>query len=110
MSAYMVFNYTITNPEGYKAYPPAAGSTLAPHGAEVLVADYESEVAEGMPGHVTVVLHFESKETARAWCESRDNHAARGLRTANNDGMPSSATVSRSGGRAISRRNRSRSP
>jgi uncharacterized protein (DUF1330 family) len=87
MSAYMVFNYAITNPEGYKAYPPAAGSTLASHGGEVLVADYESEVAEGMPGHVTVVLRFESKEAARAWYESSEYQAAQVLRTANTDGL-----------------------
>jgi uncharacterized protein (DUF1330 family) len=86
MSAYMVFNYAITNPEGYKAYPPAAGPTLASHGAEVLVADYESEVTEGVPGHVTVVLRFESKEAARAWYESTEYQTARGLRTANTDG------------------------
>jgi uncharacterized protein (DUF1330 family) len=87
MSGYLVFNYTITNPGGYEAYPPAAMPTLAPHGAEVLVADYASEVQEGSPGQVTVVLRFESKEAARAWYVSAEYQAVRHHRTSNSDGV-----------------------
>src|SRR5579859_2381193 len=87
MSAYLVFNYTITNPEGYESYPPAAIPTLGPHRAEVLVADYSSEVQEGSPGRVTVVLRFESKEAARAWYESAEYQAVRHHRTNNSDGV-----------------------
>ncbi len=35
-------------------------------GAEVLVADYESEMVEGQASSVTIVLKFPSKEAARA--------------------------------------------
>jgi len=28
MSAYLVANYQITNPDGYSAYPPGPGTTL----------------------------------------------------------------------------------
>ena len=56
MSAYLVFNYTITNPDAYQAYPPAAMPTLASSGAVVLVADYGSEAQEGSPGHVLLAL------------------------------------------------------
>ena len=87
MSAYLVFNYTITNPEGYKPYPAAAFPSIATSGAEVLVADYESEAREGSPGKVTVVLRFESKEAATAWYESDAYQAVRHLRTDNADGM-----------------------
>ena len=87
MSAFAVFNYTIKNPEGYEAYPPAAGPTIGAHGAEVLVADYQADPIEGSPGHVTVVLRFESKEAARAWYESPEYQAAKGLRTANAEGI-----------------------
>jgi len=82
----MVFNYTITNPEGYEAYPAAARSTLGSSGAEVLVADYQSEATEGSPGNVTVVLRFESKDAARAWYESEAYQAAKPLRTSNTEG------------------------
>ena len=87
MSAYLVLNYTITNPDGYQAYPPAAMPTLASSGAEVLVADYGSDSQEGSPGHVTVVLRFKSKDAARAWYESQAYQAIRHHRTANADGI-----------------------
>jgi uncharacterized protein (DUF1330 family) len=57
--------------------------TLGVHGAEVLVADYVSEVQEGSGGHVTVVLRFESKEAARAWYESTEYQDIRHHRTSN---------------------------
>ncbi|MHB8463545.1 MAG: DUF1330 domain-containing protein [Acidimicrobiales bacterium] len=87
MSAYLVFNYTITDPEGYRAYPAAAMPTLASSGAEVLVADYASEPREGEPGHVTVVLRFESKDAARAWYDSDGYQAIKHHRTSNADGV-----------------------
>ena len=83
----MIFNYRITNTEGYETYPPAAMPTLGAHHAEVLVADYQSDVAEGTPGHVTVVLRFESKEAARAWYDSSEYQAAKKIRTANAEGV-----------------------
>jgi uncharacterized protein (DUF1330 family) len=86
MSAYVIANYTITNPQGYEAYVPAAGPTLAAHGGEVLVADYQSEAKEGTPGHVTVVLRFESKDAARAWYESAAYQAAKPHRVDNTQG------------------------
>ena len=86
MSAYLIFNYTITNPDGYQAYPPAAMPTLGSHGAEVLVADYDSQAEEGSPGAVTVVLRFESTDAARGWYESEDYQSIKHHRTANADG------------------------
>ena len=86
MSAYFVYNYTITNPEPYQAYPPAAMPTLNGHDAEILVADYESETKEGSPGSVTVILRFESKAAALAWYESSEYQAIMHHRTDNTDG------------------------
>ena len=83
----MVFNYTVTNPEGYEAYPPAVRPTLASSGAELIVADYQSEAIEGSPRNVTVVLRFDSKEAARAWYESEPYEAVKHLRTSNADGV-----------------------
>src|SRR3954453_19421767 len=87
MSAYMVFNYTVNDADGYKAYQAAAMPTIAASGAEVLVADQRSEAAEGAPGHATVVLRFESKDAAGAWYDSLDYQAARELRLANTSGF-----------------------
>jgi uncharacterized protein (DUF1330 family) len=41
MSAYFVVNYRITDQEGYQKYRQAAGGTVAEHGGEVLVADFD---------------------------------------------------------------------
>ena len=87
MSAYLVANYKLTNPEAYRAYVPAVLPTLEAHGAEVLVADYESEAIEGAPHRVTIVLRFPSKEAARAWYRSPEYQAIIKLRTDHSDGF-----------------------
>lgn len=87
MAAYLIANYRITDPDGYAAYPPAVSETLAPHGAEPLVVDFHSEVVEGAPNPVTVILKFESAEAARAWYHSSDYQAIVDLRANNTEGF-----------------------
>jgi uncharacterized protein (DUF1330 family) len=86
MSAYMVFNYTVTNLDGYAPYGRAARRTLAAHGVEGVVADYSSQTIEGAPGPVTVVLRFESREAALAWYRSDEYQSVVHLRTDNSEG------------------------
>ena len=86
MSAYLIYSYTVRNPDAYEAYPAAAMPTLQGHDVEVLVADYDSEVKEGSPAPVTVVLRFQSKEAARAWYESDAYQAIKPFRTDNTEG------------------------
>ena len=87
MAAYMVFNYRITDQDAYQPYLGKVVDTLKAHGAEILVADFESEVIEGDPGHVTVVLRFESKDAARGWFGSPEYTAIVGLRTDSSTGI-----------------------
>jgi len=87
MSAYLIFNYTIDDQEAYKAYPPAAMPSMGAYNAEVVVADYGSEPKEGFPGHVTVVLRFDSKDAAMKWYESPEYQAALPLRAGSTSGM-----------------------
>ena len=87
MAAYVVVNYDLTNAEGYKAYPPAVLPTLQTHGAEILVADYDSQKLEGNPGSVTIVIKFESKEAVNAWYSSSEYQEIIGLRTDNSVGV-----------------------
>ena len=86
MSAYLIFNYSITDPDAYGKYPPAAMQSMAGHEAEVLVADYAPEPLEGSPSAVTVVLKFDSKDAARAWYDSDAYQAAKALRMAAAEG------------------------
>jgi uncharacterized protein (DUF1330 family) len=83
MSGYVVASYRVTNPEAFQQYPPAVIPTILGHGGEILVADFESEVVEGQPPHVTVVVRFDSKKAARAWYESADYQAIKHLRLDN---------------------------
>lgn len=86
MSAYLVYSYTVTNPDAYQAYPAAAMPTLEGHDVEVLAADYESEPMEGSPAPVTVILRFDSKEAARAWYDSTAYQAIKHHRIENTEG------------------------
>jgi len=87
MAGYLIANYRITDAAAYEAYPPAVIPTLMAHGAEVLVADYESEAVEGKPASVTIVLKFPSKEAVRAWYDSPEYQQIVGLRTENSEGF-----------------------
>ena len=87
MAAYLIANYRITNPTAYVLYPTAAIPTLAAYGAEVLVADLESEVVEGQPSSVTIVVKFPSKQAARSWYLSAEYQAIVKSRTDNSEGF-----------------------
>jgi uncharacterized protein (DUF1330 family) len=86
MSAYVVANYRITNPDAIAPYAAAATETLVAAGAEVMAVDLESEVIEGEPQPVTVILKFASKEAMKAWYNSPEYQAVKGLRTDNSEG------------------------
>jgi uncharacterized protein (DUF1330 family) len=86
MTAYFVVSYRVTNPAGFAAYTPAVIPTLIAHSCEILVADSASQVIEGTPGNVTVVLKFVSKEAATAWYDSPEYQAIKHLRTDNSEG------------------------
>lgn len=76
MSAYVIVTYDITDPDGYGAYGPLAGPSVAQHGGEVVVADRDAIALEGgKPGNV-VVLRFPSAEAADAWYRSPEYQAA----------------------------------
>ena len=83
----MVFNYTVTNQEGYAEYLKVVRPTLDSGSAELLVADSQSETKEGSPRNVTIVLRFESKDAASAWYESEEYQAIKHLRTSNSEGV-----------------------
>ena len=86
MAGYLIATYDITNPEAYPAYIAAVGATLAGSGAEILVVDYNSEVIEGKPAKVSVVLKFASKAAALEWYNSDAYQAVVHLRTTNSVG------------------------
>ncbi len=86
MAAYLIANYNITNPEGYKAYPPAVLPTLAACDAKMIIGDFDTEVVEGTAGRVSIVVEFASKEALREWYESEAYQSIAHLRTDNSEG------------------------
>lgn len=87
MAAYFIASYKITDPTGYASYVPAVMPTLLAADCEVLAADYASQVIEGAPGEVTVILKFASKESGLAWYNSPEYQAIKHHRTDNSDGF-----------------------
>jgi uncharacterized protein (DUF1330 family) len=86
MSGYLITTYKITNPEAYKAYTSAVGPTIDAHGGQILVAGPDSEVVEGNPDPITVVIKFPSKEAIRGWYDSPEYQAILHLRLDNTEG------------------------
>lgn len=87
MAGYLIANYRITNTGEYEAYPPAVVPTLLAHDAEILVADYESDIVEGDASSVTIVVKFPSKEAARTWYDSAEYQEIAHSRIDNSEGF-----------------------
>ena len=87
MAHYLIANYRVTNPEGYQRYLELVGATTAAHGAEMLVADFESQVAEGGAHPVSIVVRFASREAALGWYHSAEYQAVVQHRQNNTDGF-----------------------
>jgi len=82
MSAFLIVNYDIENPELYGEYQAGAMAALRIGSeCEVVVFDGESQRLEGeTSGHQTVVLKFDSMEKAREIYESGEYQAVVGKR------------------------------
>lgn len=86
MAAYFIANYRITNEAGYQAYIAAADPTILAHNGDILVGGPGSELVEGDPEPVTVVLRFSSMSALRRWYESPEYQKIISLRTDNTVG------------------------
>lgn len=77
MSAYMVAQIEIKDPEGYKAYLAGFLEIFERYGGELLVtSSAPSEVIEGEWAHPsTVIMKFPSAQHARRWYEDPDYKA-----------------------------------
>ena len=86
MAAYLISNFDITNNEGYQSYVGAVVPTMLGHGGKILVAGSESEIIEGSPGAITVVLEFPTMENLHSWYDSPEYREIKALRTENTVG------------------------
>jgi uncharacterized protein (DUF1330 family) len=88
MSAYVIFNNRVTDPDGMADYIPKAMETLAPYDPEFLVLEDQAQVLEGTPDYPrTVVIKFKSRADAEAWYNSPEYGEVRHLRLAATEGV-----------------------
>lgn len=73
--------------EAYAPYLAEVPKTLEAYGAEILVADFESEGIEVDAKQVTVVLKFSSKEAAKKWYQSPEYQRIIALGQNNSEGI-----------------------
>ena len=83
MSAYVLVEIEVTNPEGYEEYRPLASESITKHGGRYLARGGNTEQLEGEWLPRIVVLEFESLEAAHAWYYSDDYQAALAVRQDN---------------------------
>jgi uncharacterized protein (DUF1330 family) len=81
MSAYVIFDVTVTDPETYAKYKDLAPAAVAAYGGTYLARGGKAETLEGdwQPGRM-VILQFPSLEKAKAWLNSPEYAPARALR------------------------------
>lgn len=88
MSAYVVVNARITDPDGLEAYRAAVGATFEGHEAVILAASNDAVVLEGEPhGTRVVLIRFPDRAAALAWYESDAYQGVIGLRLASTEGI-----------------------
>ena len=80
MSAYVLVEIEVEDPDGYAEYRPLAAESLAKHGGRYLARGGPTEALEGEWYPRIVVLEFDSLEAAHAWYYSDEYQAAVALR------------------------------
>ena len=83
MSAYIVVEVTVKDPEKFQDYREMVPPTLEVYGGKFLVRGGHTEQLEGdrLPARF-VVIEFENAERAKAWLNSDEYRDARALRHA----------------------------
>lgn len=81
MSAYVIVQVDVHDPERYQKYREMVPPTLEAYGGRFVVRGGQTETLEGSwdPGRI-VVLEFESVARAKAWWDSEEYREAKALR------------------------------
>ena len=88
MAAYFVWHNRVHDAEKMQEYLSKALETLAPYHPEVVVLDEHVQVVEGnAPGPRTIVIKFDSRDTAMAWYNCAKYREVLPLRLAATEGF-----------------------
>ena len=81
MSAYVVAEIEVDNPEGYEEYKKLAPPPIAAFGGKYIARGGRAENLEGdwQPSRI-VILEFESVDKAKNWLDSEEYREAKALR------------------------------
>jgi uncharacterized protein (DUF1330 family) len=81
MSAYVIANVDVTDPNAYDEYRKGVAATIERYGGRFLVRGGATQVLEGTfaPKRI-VVIEFDSAERARQWWDSPEYRPLRELR------------------------------
>lgn len=81
MSAYVIVDIEVTDPEGYKEYARLAPETVTLYGGRYIARGGQNETLEGeWQAKRLVILEFPSVDQAKAWLNSAEYSSARALR------------------------------
>ena len=81
MSAYLLANITVNNPENYKEYVSKVKSVVEKFGGEYLIRGGEMNIIEGVwPNERNIVIKFPSREKAMEWYNSEEYKPIRQIR------------------------------
>jgi uncharacterized protein (DUF1330 family) len=88
MSAYVIANIEVSDPDGYRASADQVSETIALYGGRYLARGGTCEVLEGdWKAERVVVLQFPTIDAARAWYGSPEYQAILPLRQASSRGQ-----------------------
>ena len=81
MTAFVIFDIEVTDPENYEGYKQLAAPTVEMFGGKYVARGGQTEILEGdwSPKRI-VLIQFESVERAKAWINSSEYSEARALR------------------------------
>ena len=81
MSAFVIADISVNDPERYEEYKKLAPPAIAAYGGKYLARGGKAEKLEGNwePDRV-IILEFESTEKAEEWIDSQEYREARALR------------------------------
>jgi uncharacterized protein (DUF1330 family) len=87
MTAYLLAEIDVTNPEGYKGYTATVGESIRKFGGKFLVRGGAVQALEGdWPERRRVIIEFPSLQAAQQWWDSPEYAGPKALRRANSDG------------------------
>jgi uncharacterized protein (DUF1330 family) len=81
MAGYIVADIEITDPDEYQKYTRQTAATLERYGGKFLVRGGQPETVEGdWKARRIVIIEFPSVEQAKAWYDSPEYSAIKGIR------------------------------